>query len=32
MGSDLVANFETCDNNSVIEPDFTAWSYCDEQN
>ena len=29
MGSDLVANFETCDNNATIEPDFTAWSYCD---
>lgn len=29
MGSDLVANFRTCDNNSIIEPDFTAWSYCD---
>lgn len=28
-GSDLVANFEACDNNQVIIGDFTAWSYCD---
>lgn len=29
MGSDLVQNFRACNNNSIIEPDFTAWSYCD---
>lgn len=29
MESDLVANLETCDNNSIIKGDFTAWSYCD---
>ena len=28
-GSDLVANFETCDNTQTILGDFTAWSYCD---